>query len=123
MSKNCRANKSAVRDTHPTNPHQLLNITKKICKLLDVDCDTISNDVMKEIDMKIDNLGCTVVRRHERRDSRTLISDEFADKGVCELLDKIDRFGESEKIFDQNMLRAEYHKELNKVKKRGKKSG
>lgn len=60
--------------------------------------------------MKLDGLGCTVIKKHERRDSRTLASDELNDKGVCELLEKIDRFGESEKIFDQNMLRAEYHK-------------
>ena len=95
MNKNCRANKSAVRETHPPSPHQLLSITKKICHLLDIDCETISNDVMKEIDTKIDALGCTVVRKHERRDSRTLASDDLTDKGVCELLEKIDRFGES----------------------------
>ena len=37
-------------------------------------------------------------------------NEETSDKGISDLLDKIDRFGESEKIFDKKMLRAEYHK-------------
>lgn len=86
MSKNCRANKSAVRDTYSTDPRQLLTITQKICKLLQVDCETISNDVMREIDMKIDALGCTVVKTNERRGSLAFASDDLTDKGVCELL-------------------------------------
>lgn len=41
---------------------------------------------MKEIDSKIDALGCTVIKKSERRGSRGLMSEEVTDKGVNELL-------------------------------------
>lgn len=41
---------------------------------------------------------------------------------MSELLEKIDKFSESEKIFDRNMLRMEYQKEMSKVRKKVKKS-
>ena len=41
---------------------------------------------MKEIDSKIDALGCTVIKKSERRSSRGLLSEEVTDKGVNELL-------------------------------------
>ena len=61
--------------------------------------------MLREIDTKVDGLGCTIIKKNQRRDS-CIPSDDFADKGVCELLEKIDKFGESEKIYDKNMLRA-----------------
>jgi hypothetical protein len=97
-------------------------MTRKICQILNVECDNFGDDVMREVDQRIEDLGCAVVRRPERRDSRLANGDDLSDRGVCELLEKIEGFGESEKIFDRNMLRAEYHKELSKVRKRGKKS-
>lgn len=44
------------------------------------------------------------------------------DKIVCDLLDKIERFNECEKIFDRNMLKTEYQKELNRIKKKTRKN-
>jgi hypothetical protein len=42
------------------------------------------------------------------------------DRGVSEMLEKIDKFGESEKIFDRAMLKMEYQRELSKAKKKAK---
>lgn len=39
-----------------------------------------------------------------------MAGEDVSERGVVELLEKIDRFGESDKIFDRNMLRAEYQK-------------
>ena len=44
---------------------------------------------MKEIDSKIDALGCTIIKKTERRGSRGLTSEEVGDRGVNELLEKI----------------------------------
>jgi hypothetical protein len=44
------------------------------------------------------------------------------DRGVSEMLEKIEKFNESEKIFDRAMLKMEYQKELSKAKKKGKRS-
>jgi hypothetical protein len=49
----------------------------------------LGDDVLREMDRRVDELGCTVVmERRGRRESRLISAEEMggADRGVCELL-------------------------------------
>jgi hypothetical protein len=69
----------------------------------------LCDDILREVDQRIEELGCCGIRLEEKRESR-MAGEDVSERGVVELLEKIDRFGESDKIFDRNMLRAEYQK-------------
>ena len=74
------------------HPHKLQQYAKQICELLGVEGDNFNDDVLKEVDLQIEALGCTVVS-HDRVGTRTASGEDLPDKGVCDLLDKIDKFG------------------------------
>lgn len=85
--------------------------------------ETLSDDTLREIDRQVDALGTLrFERRGGRKESKMVSLEEGpgTDRGVSEMLDKIEKFGESEKIFDRAMLKMEYQRELSKAKKKGK---
>ena len=64
---------------------------------------------LKAIDSKVNSLQEKVNRSKDE----TVMSEIMVE---C-LLDKMDKFNDSEKILDRNLFKQEYYKELNKGKK------
>ena len=68
-----------------------------------------SQEQLKAIDSKVNSLQEKVNRSKDE----TVMSEIMVE---C-LLDKMDKFNDSEKILDRNLFKQEYYKELNKGKK------
>jgi hypothetical protein len=124
IAKKSRSNKNQVEDSPGTPPNELSKIAHQLCSLLGVEHgETLTDDTLREIDRQVDALGTLrFERRGGRKESKMVGLEEGAgtDRGVSEMLDKIEKFGESEKIFDRAMLKMEYQRELSKAKKKGK---
>lgn len=41
--------------------------------------------MLREVDTRIEGMGCTIIKKNQRRDS-LIPTDDLSDKGVCELL-------------------------------------
>ena len=73
-------------------------MTLSIAELLGVNTEEgiYNEDTLKEIDMKVEELGCCHYERKGRKDSKLMSSmDEMNlsnDRMVCDMLEKIERF-------------------------------
>lgn len=92
ISRNCRSNKTAVAQPISSSNHQLQKITKNICDLLAIESENLGDDILREVDRRIEELGCCGTRLEEKRESR-MAGEDVSERGVVELLEKIDRFG------------------------------
>lgn len=129
IAKKSRANKNMVEDSPECPRQELLQIASEVSALLGIDHSpqsSFTDDAIREIDQRVDAFATMRYERRGGRKESKMVGLEDAgagtDRGVAEMLEKIEKFGESEKIFDRAMLKMEYQKEMSKARKKGKRS-